>query len=180
VAQLAGTEQCAPAVRLRVEPVGDDVELDPLTLEDRIDELAEAAREDEWPALSGELGEPGSHADVRSNPGNDLVEGSPDGLELERDDLVQREVAAETSLGLLVDADVAELQQDEVEAVDLGHGSVPVHDEAGRHGRLISAPARRAAPPSTMRGHVSEDDRRARPRLRGRGRRRRRALDGIR
>ena len=64
-----------------------------------------------------ELVEAGAYADVLAHPLDDLVQRRPNALELERDHLVQRQVAAEPVLRGVVDLLVAELEQHEVEPV---------------------------------------------------------------
>src|SRR6185295_17378555 len=84
-------EDRAPSLRLRIEPVRDHVELDPLPCENRGDELVEAARDDERAAEAGELSETGADSDVLANPRHDLGEWRVHGLELERDDVPKAE-----------------------------------------------------------------------------------------
>ena len=55
---------------------------------------------------------------------------------------MERQAAPEELFRLLIDVDVTELGQDEVEAVHLGHGSVPVDDERLAHWSLLPGAAR--------------------------------------
>ena len=128
-------ESCSPPVRSRLDPVRDDVELETLAVEYRLDQLVEAARDDQRPMTFRELGEPVADPDVLDHPGDDLLERRAHALELHRDHLVQGQVATELVLRRVVDPLVAELEQDEMEPVRLGDGSVPVEDEL--HGATL-------------------------------------------
>ena len=134
----------APTIGARVEPVGAHLELQALALQHRIDELMEATRDHEWTVTSREVGKAGSDTDVRSDPGNDIGEWRTDGLELECDHLVKRQAAPEALFRLLVHVDVTELGQNEVQAVHLGHGPVPIDDERLAHRHLLPAARARA------------------------------------
>ena len=100
-----------------------------------------AARDDQRTVTPRDLGEACSDPDVLADPGNDIGERRTHGLELECDHLVERQAAPEALLRLLVDVDVTELGQDEVEAVHLGHGPVPVDDEWLAHRHLLPGAA---------------------------------------
>ena len=83
----------------------------------------------ERPVLPRELAEAVAHAHVLAHPVDDLVQRRLHARELQRDHLVQRQLAPELALRRVVDPLVAELEQDEVEAVRLRHRPVPVEDE---------------------------------------------------
>ena len=120
-----------PAVRPRVEPVGEQLDLDALARQDRLDQLVEAARDHERVESSTSSAKPGRTTTFSTSQVTTSSERRLDGRELALDHLVQRQRLAEGVLGGLVDADVAELEQHHVEAVDLRHGPVPVEDERG-------------------------------------------------
>ena len=115
-ARLLVPEANPPAVGPRLEPVRDDVQLDAFALEHRLDQLVEAARDDERVMRARELGEAVAQARVLDEPGDDLLDRCPHRPELARDHLVQRELPAELRLVRLVDRLVAELEQHEVQA----------------------------------------------------------------
>jgi len=140
--RLGVAKDGAPTVGAHVEPVGAHLELQALALQHRIDELVKAARDDEWTVTSRSCSKTCSDPHVRSDPGNDIGERGTYGLELESDHLVERQGAPEALLCLLKDVEVTELGQDEVEAVHLGHGPVPVDDERLAHWSLLPGAAR--------------------------------------
>ncbi len=122
-----------------LEPVRVQLDLDPLPGEQGLDQLVESGRHDEGLETPRQLGEPLAHARMLDEEALDLGERRPHRLELERDHLVQRQLPPERALRLQVDLRVAELEQDHVERVHLGDGSVPVEHEA----HLVSLPGLR-------------------------------------
>ena len=76
-ARLLVPKTHAPALRLGIDSVGADVELETFPFEDGLDELVEAAGDDQRTMPARELGEAGTQTSVRSYPGDDLVEWGP-------------------------------------------------------------------------------------------------------
>src|SRR5207248_6375768 len=110
-ATMLGAEERPPAVRTRVESVRP--ELDRVEhshpLEQRLDRLVEAARDDQRPPLTCELSEPGPDLRVLEQPADDLLERRRHRLELGGDHFVQRHRLPERTLDPRVDLAVAEL-----------------------------------------------------------------------
>src|SRR5919109_3245392 len=135
LAVLAVLPEHPPAVGPRVDPVGVQLDLDPLPLEDRLDELVEPGGDDDEPPPAllcerDQLVEPGPDVDVLELPADNLLERLPHGAKLARDDLAQGHGSpVETVLDLLVDRRVAEAARDRVEQVFPGDGAVEVDDE---------------------------------------------------
>src|SRR5215211_4931362 len=121
-----------PAVGPRVDAVRVQLELDPLPLEDRLDQLVESARDDDDPPtmlarVIDELAETVAHANIVELPLHDLVEWRRHGLELAGDHLPKREAAVvESMVDLRVHLGVAEVARDRVQQVHLGDGAVEV------------------------------------------------------
>jgi len=123
------------------------LDVEALALEDRLDELVEAARDDhEAPAAPGrerdELMEARPKLDVLELPADDLLERPPDRLELPRDHLAEAQPAlTQAVVDLLVDERVAEAARDRVEQVDLRDGAVEVDDDRTAAQKWLVTPA---------------------------------------
>ncbi len=118
-------EADAPTSGERVDLVRADVERDSLPLEHGLDQLPQSRREDQRPVRERQLAEPVANPNVLSGPRDDLRERGADRPDLERDHVVQGQVAAEPRLRLVVDRDVAE-------ALDHLHERVALRDRASR------------------------------------------------
>ena len=122
-----------------------ELDLHAFTLEERADQLLEAARDDvDVPTVglrrANELRETGADLRLFEGPCDDLVERSRDRLELARDHFAKRKPASvEAVLDLLVHGGIAELERRPVEKV--GHGDRPVevqnHAASVLHFRLV-------------------------------------------
>src|SRR5215217_2533723 len=132
VAALVVAPLHAPAVGARVDAVRMQLDLDAFALEDRLDQLVEAARDDDdAPALlsreGDEVAEAVAHAHVVELPLHDLVERRRDRLELARDHIAERQVSfVQPAVDLRVHLGIAEVARDRVQQVHLRDGAVEV------------------------------------------------------
>ena len=144
VAERPVAERRAPARRVRGDVVRDDSSPDALALEDRVDQLVEACRDDQRVVLLDELLEARTDTDVLEQVGHDLRERRGDGGDLPRDHLVQRQPPSELVLERPEQLWITKAIVDHVKRVDLRDGAVPVQDE--RQGRLVLTRHKRYQP----------------------------------
>src|SRR5687768_6165574 len=110
--------------------------LDAFVLEDRLDQLVEAARDDHDAVAAltcslDEFAKPAPDVDVLELPADDLLERLPHRLELAGNHLAERHPPlVEAVVDLLVDDRVSERRRDRVEEVFLRNGAVEVDDQS--------------------------------------------------